>query len=61
MLSESLELGLYPFYFDIGATGERLEKIGIGKKYKLEDGIGKIAQDIVSFHKKVSQKLSSLE
>jgi GT2 family glycosyltransferase len=50
-LSESLEHGLYPFYLNVGAIGDRLGKINIGSRYDSSVSVIKIAKDIVNYHK----------
>ena len=52
VLSESLRLGLYPFYFNLGAVGDRLTALNLGHGYSPEDRISLIAKDLITFHKK---------
>lgn len=48
-LSEAIKLGLFPFYYNIGAVGERLRKRKLGKEYPAAAPIGEIARDVVEW------------
>ncbi|MBT8543369.1 glycosyltransferase [Polynucleobacter paneuropaeus] len=53
VLSESLKLGLYPFYFNIGAVGDRLSSLGVGHGFSADERISVITKDLINYHKKI--------
>jgi glycosyltransferase involved in cell wall biosynthesis len=48
-LSEALSFGLMPFYYSIGALGERLDKSKYKYRYDLDESPSAIAQDIKKY------------
>ncbi|WP_158271664.1 glycosyltransferase [Limnohabitans sp. 2KL-1] len=50
-LSESLSLGLYPFYFKIGAVNDRLTKCKLGQGFSVDEDVSLVAKAIYDFIK----------